>query len=100
MFVMYHVTALAHFVASRYSEAALWARKALREQPNFLATIRLSAVGHALSGHLEQARNAIVRACELELAMRLSNLKDRVGPFRSDDFSKYREALKMAGLPE
>jgi TolB-like protein/Tfp pilus assembly protein PilF len=100
MFVMYHVTALAHFVAGRYSEAALWARKVLREQPNFLATIRLSAVGHALSGHLDQARNAIVRARELDPAMRLSNLKDRVGPFRPDDFSKYREALKVAGLPE
>jgi Flp pilus assembly protein TadD len=100
MFVMYHVTALAHFVASRYGEAALWAGKALREQPSFLATIRLSAVGHALSGHLDQARNAVVRARELDPAMRLSNLSNRVGPFRSEDFSKYREALQMAGLPE
>jgi TolB-like protein/Tfp pilus assembly protein PilF len=100
MFVMYHVTALAHFVAGRYSEAALWAGKALREQPNFLATIRLSAVGHALSGHLDQARNAVVRARELDPAMRVANLSDRVGPFRSEDFSKYREALQTAGLPE
>jgi TolB-like protein len=100
MFVMYHVTAFAHFVASRYDEAALWAGKALREQPNFLATIRLSAVAHALSGHLDQARNAVVRARELDPAMRLSNLSNRVGPFRSEDFSKYREALQMAGLPE
>jgi TolB-like protein len=100
MFVMYHVTGFAHFVASRYGEAALWAGKALREQPNFLAAIRLSAAGHALSGHLDQARNAVVRARELDPAMRLSNLSNRVGPFRSEDFSKYREALQMAGLPE
>jgi len=100
MFLMYLVTALAHFVAGRYSEAALWAGKALREQPNFLATIRLSAASHALSGQLDHARNAIIRARELDPAMRLSNLRDRVGPFRPDDFSKYREALRMAGLSE
>ncbi|PWT77639.1 MAG: CadC-family transcriptional regulator [Acidobacteria bacterium] len=100
MFVMHHVTGLAHFVAGRYREAALSAGKALREQPNFLASVRLSAVSHALSGHLDQARNCVVRARELDPAMRLSNLKDRVGPFRPEDFSKYREALQIAGLPE
>jgi TolB-like protein len=100
MFVMYHVTALAHFVAGRYGEAALWAGKALREQPNFLATVRLSAASHALSGRVDLARNAVARARELDPAVRLSNVKDRLGPFRAEDFSTYRDALQMAGLPE
>jgi len=33
--------------------------------------------------------------------MRLSNLKDRIGFFRRpEDFGKYEEALRQAGLPE
>jgi TolB-like protein len=100
MFVMYQVTGHAHFIAGRYVEAALWAAKSLREQPNFFATIRLSAASHALSGRLDLARNAVVRARELDPAMRLSNLTDRVGPFRPEDFSRYRDALQIAGLPE
>jgi tetratricopeptide (TPR) repeat protein len=100
IFVMYHVTGHAHFIAGRYGEAAFWAGKALREQPNFLATVRLSAASHALSGHLDLARNAVVRACGIDPAMRLSNLKNRVGPFQPDDFSRYRDALQIAGLPE
>src|SRR5262249_26552030 len=56
MFLMNHITALAHFVGGRCGEAALWAGKALREQPNFLATLRLAAASHALCGHLNQPR--------------------------------------------
>jgi TolB-like protein len=100
LFLMYHVTGLAHFIAGRYGEAALWGGKALREQPNFVATLRLSAAGHALSGRLDLARNAVVRALELDPAMRLSNLKERAGPFRPGDFSTFQDALEMAGLPE
>jgi hypothetical protein len=33
--------------------------------------------------------------------MRLSNLKDRIGAFRRpEDYAKYVEGLRMAGLPE
>jgi hypothetical protein len=43
---------------------------------------------------------AASRGLELDPDMRISNLKDRVGPFRPDDFTKYVEALRKAGLPE
>jgi hypothetical protein len=58
------------------------------------------AASHALSGHLDLVRNSIVRVRELNPATRLSNLKERVGPFRPDDFARYRDALQLAGLPE
>jgi hypothetical protein len=33
--------------------------------------------------------------------MRLANLKDRIGAFRrSEDFAKYADALRKAGLPQ
>src|SRR5215475_9114018 len=66
MFSMQQVNALAHFVAGRYAEAATWAKKAFREQPNLLATMRMLAATNALCGRLDEARKAIARGRELD----------------------------------
>ena len=101
MFTMQGVTAFAHFFAGRYDEASAWAEKAFWERPNILATLRVAAVSNALAGRLEDARKAVARALELDPDMRLSNLKDRIGTFRRpEDFAKYADALRKAGLPE
>ena len=100
MFLMQTVIALAHFVAGQYSEAAEWAAKANREQPNFLIPIRILVSSNALCGRLDQARNALDRACHLDPEFCLSNLKDRVGPMRVDDFARFTEGFRLAGLPE
>jgi tetratricopeptide (TPR) repeat protein len=100
MFMMHHVSAPAHFIGGHYREAASSAGKALLEQPNFLATIRLAVASHALCGQLDQAQAGIRRACELDPNLRVSNLKDRVGPFQPEDLTRYAEALRLAGLPE
>jgi tetratricopeptide (TPR) repeat protein len=86
MFLMQTVTALAHFVAGQYAEAAEWAARANREQPNFLIPIRILVSSNALCGRLDEARNALARACHLDPDFCLSNLKDRVGPLRAEDF--------------
>jgi tetratricopeptide (TPR) repeat protein len=72
MFMMHHVTGLAHFVAGRYVEALSWARLALRENPDFLATLRLAAASAVLLGDLEQAKSAIAHARELDPALLVS----------------------------
>ncbi len=100
MFLMQALTALAHFVAGRYTEAAEWATKAVREQPNFLGAVRNLAASSALSGRMEEAQMALARARHLDPGLRLSNLKDRVGPFRAKDFARFAEGLRLAGLPE
>jgi TolB-like protein len=101
MFSMQGVTAFAHFFAGRYDEASAWAEKAFWERPNILATLRIAAVSNALAGRLEEARKAVARALELDPDMRLSNLKDRIGTFRRpEDFAKYADGLRKAGLPE
>jgi TolB-like protein len=94
------VVSLGYFIVGRYPEASAWAQKALREQPKFLATIRLLAASKALSGHIEQARDAIEHARKLDPNLHISNLKDRIGPFRPDDFLRYETGLRLAGLPE
>jgi tetratricopeptide (TPR) repeat protein len=100
MFFMQAVTGIAHFMAGHYAEAAWWAAKAAREQPNFLGAIRNLAASSALCGHLADARNALARARHLDPDLCISNLRDRVGPFRSEDFARYAEGLRLAGLPE
>ena len=46
-------------------------------------------------------RKAVARPLELDPDLRVSNLKDRIGTFRRpEDFAKYAEGLRKAGLPE
>jgi TolB-like protein/tetratricopeptide (TPR) repeat protein len=100
MFLMQGVTALAHFVAGNYAEATEWATKAAREQPNFSGAIRNIAASSALSGRLDEAKAALARVRRLDPELRLSNLKDRVGPYRPADFARFAEGMRLAGLPE
>jgi hypothetical protein len=63
--------------------------------------LRIAAASNALAGRQEEAQKAIARALELDPDMRLSNLEYRIGIFRRpEDYAKYAEALRKAGLPE
>jgi tetratricopeptide (TPR) repeat protein len=100
MFFMHHLTALAHFFAGRYDEAWPLAERACREQPHFIGAARVAAASYALAGRPDEARKCIARARKLDPELRVSNLKDRIGPFRPEVFAKFVEALRKAGLPE
>ena len=100
LFHMKAVTALAHFLADRNEAALPLAEQACREQPNLVSALRLAAASNAFAGRMGQAREFIARALELDPNQRISNLKDRIGPFKSQDFAKYVNGLRMAGLPE
>jgi adenylate cyclase len=104
MFTMQAWTGWAHFFADRYDEASAWAEKACREQPNFVAAIRIAAASHALAGRLGEARIFIARACRLDPELKASNLWERFTVLRRPQlkplFEKYESALRKAGLPE
>ena len=100
MFFMHHLTALAHFFAGRYDEAWPLAERACREQPHFIGAARVAAASYALAGRPDEARKCIARARKLDPELRVSNLKDRIGPLRPEVFAKFVEALRKAGLPE
>jgi adenylate cyclase len=98
---MQAATASAHFFAGRHDEAAVWAEKALREQPNNLDVIGLLAMSDALAGRLEKARAEMRRLVQLSPGRRLSNVSDRLPPYRRPaDRAKVLEAARKAGLPE
>lgn len=94
-------TAYAHFFSDRYDEAASWAAMALQCSPDYRPGLRISAASNAMAGRQEQAHKAVARLRELSPTLRLSNLKDVLGPYRrAKDVARYEEGLRQAGLPE
>jgi tetratricopeptide (TPR) repeat protein len=94
-------TAHAHFFLGRYDEAASWAAMALQDNPDFQPGLRIGAASNALAGRLEQAHKAVARLRPLNPTLRVSTLKDVMGPYRrAEDLSRYEEGLRRAGLPD
>jgi TolB-like protein len=93
-------TAFAHFLLGRYDEAASWAAMALQDRPDYQGGLRIDAASNAMAGRPEQAHQAMARLRQLNPALRVSTLKDVVGPYRAEDLSRYEEGLRRAGLPE
>jgi tetratricopeptide (TPR) repeat protein len=91
----------AHFFLGRYDEAASWAVMALQDNPDYLPALRQAAASNALAGRPEQAHQAVARLRQVNPALRVSTLKDVVGPYRrAEDLSRFEEGLRQAGLPE
>ena len=94
-------TAAAHFFLGRYDDAASWAEMALQDNPDFQPGLRYAAASNAMAGRPEQAHKAEARLRLLNPTLRVSTLKDVLGPFRrAEDLSRYEEGLRLAGLPE
>jgi TolB-like protein len=90
----------AQFMAGSYDEAMALARRALlhwQASPPY----RIAAASGALAGQLQEARRYMGRFLELDPGRRLSNLLEVMGPYRRpEDLSRYKEGLRLAGLPE
>jgi len=98
---MQATTAHAHFFARRYDEASSWAEMALRDRPDYIVALRIAIASNALGGQLDQARRTLSRLRQLAPALRVSNLRDTLGPYRRrEDVERYEEGLRTAGLPE
>jgi adenylate cyclase len=94
-------TAHAHFFLGRYGEAASWAAMALQDNPDNQAGLRIDAASNAMAGRPEQAHKAVARLRQVNPALRVSTLKNVLGPYlHAEDLSRYEEGLRQAGLPE
>jgi TolB-like protein len=91
----------AYMQAGRYDEASAWAENALQNAPDHPACLRIHAASNALGGRPERARASITRLLERIPTLRVSNLKDVIGPYRrAEDAAKFMEGLRRAGLPD
>jgi tetratricopeptide (TPR) repeat protein len=101
IFFMQQGIAYAHFFAGRYDEALTWAKTALREVPDSNGALGIGVASCALAGHAEEAKRLMARLLEMDPALRISTLKNPLGPFRQPEHpAKYADALRKAGMPE
>jgi TolB-like protein/tetratricopeptide (TPR) repeat protein len=96
--LMRAATGFAHLSAGRYDEAISWAQRACLDQPNFPVAWRLLASSSALSGRLDQAQKALARALQLDPGFELSTFSQYATLRRAEDFERYAEGLRLAGL--
>jgi tetratricopeptide (TPR) repeat protein len=100
MFGMRVVGAWGHLFAGRYDEALSWAEAAVRDKSNFLRAICAAAASAGLAGKRAEAGRAMARLRQLDPGLRLSNLRDLNPIRRPEDFARWEEGLRKAGLPE
>jgi TolB-like protein len=100
MFRMQVGMALAHYFAGHFDAAADWAEKALGNLPSLLIAAALVAASHALGGRVDKADLAMQRLRELDPSLRLCTLKDWLPIQRPEDFARFVDGLRLAGLPE
>jgi TolB-like protein len=102
-FMFQCLTVMAHACVflGRYDEAVPWVAKALRERPNSRVLLRIAAASFGLTGRETEAKKAVTRLQQLDPGLRVSNLRDVLGPYRRpEDLTRYAEGLRIAGLPE
>jgi adenylate cyclase len=93
-------TAHAHFFAGRYDEASSWARMSLRELPDLIPALRIAAASDASAGRMDSAQKTLAQMRQLDPTLSLANLRDVLGPHSPENFAKYAEGMRKAGLPE
>jgi TolB-like protein len=100
IFSMHACLGLAHFVADRYNQSLSYAEIAVREDPGTLLPPCIAAASAALAARFGEAQKAMIDLRQIAPALRLSDLRT-LQPFRrADDYAKWQEGLRLAGLPE
>ncbi len=93
-------TAHCYFFLGRYEEAITWATLALEGGAENQPVLRITAASNAMAGRIEAAHEAVTRLQRVNPNLRVSNLREVLGPYRQEDLSRYEEAMRRAGLPE
>jgi tetratricopeptide (TPR) repeat protein len=99
-YIMQSALAHAYYQGGDYAEAAQWAEKSFQQQRGHLPATRIAAASYALLGQLDRASEAIRRLREMHPKLRVSNVRDALGPYRPEGLALYEQGLRLAGLPE
>jgi len=100
IYSMQSAIACAHFVARRYAEALSMAETAMRERSNVVLPICVAAASAALAGRGGEAEGLVNRLRQVAPELSASSLKDVFSYLRAEDFERWVEGLRKAGLPE
>ena len=92
--------AFAHFIAGRYSEAISASAIMSPLQQNAMFGYSTVAASAALLGRQAEAERAMSQLRETDPSLRMSMLRERFPMKREEDFTRWEEGLRKAGLPE
>jgi tetratricopeptide (TPR) repeat protein len=97
---LWSATGLAMRCAGRFEEAVLWAEKAIRDQPAFIAARVSHAISLALAGRQPDAQKALLHALQLDPSLRVSKLPLLQLLRRPEDRDNLIKGAQLAGMPE
>jgi TolB-like protein len=100
MFRMQAGMAMSHLFAGRFDVALSWAEQSFRQLPSFVFVVLVIAACQALSGQMEQAREAVDHLRRLDPAFRISKLEGWIPIRRPEHLATFTNGLRLAGLPE
>jgi tetratricopeptide (TPR) repeat protein len=92
--------ARAHFNAARYDEAMTWSERAISNRSDTTVARRIKAAAHAQAGRMEEARRR-GRAARVRPAVAFGpEAFVRRNVARPDDFNRWVQGLRRAGIPD
>ena len=91
---------MAHMYLGHHAEALRWAKQSFARNTKDAVSMRNLAAAYAYVGNVEEARNLMGQVLQLDPGVRLSHMKDRIATRRHEDFEKYIDGLRLAGMPE
>ena len=94
-------TAIAHFAARRFEQAAEWADRALHDQPRLASAMRLKVAALAHLGHLDEARAELSRLLAIDPKVTIGGYRAYAAQFLAPEVLELQvTGLRLAGLPE
>jgi TolB-like protein len=90
----------AHFFLDRHEEALQWGEGHARDNPHAHPAFLIGAASAAFAGKMDQAQRFAASLKQIDPAFRVSRLEDYLGPYQHEFLEKYKQGLRLAGLPE
>jgi len=84
----------------KFEEGAVWARKALAQNPRNTGAMRLLAANLAHLGQIDAAKQLIADNLRIEPDLTISKFRTRRVFMHDDLWQKFSQGLRLAGLPE
>ena len=100
IFMAQNGMAIAHFLAGRYEDGSLWAKNAVQQNPDYVGAHRTLMACHAMAGRVEEARQAWAVARQIDPTQSISIVMNRLRFRRWRDVQRYKDAYRIAGMPE
>jgi len=92
-------TGVAHYYAHRYEEGVEWAKKAVRERPEFAAAWRILCANLAQAGKTAELRQSLDKLLQVQPNISIAWIEKYV-PYTDRAMPHFLDGMRKAGVPE